>query len=124
MLSCGPTAPRRARIMLRPLAARLPANAFEDLLLLTSELVANCVAHGGAGRIRIRINGRNDLLRLEVECAKGASMPHISDSRAPDGGLRLRLLDRLSSQWGIEDHGPRTTVWFEMPTSGDRSCQG
>ena len=47
----GPLAASRARRLMRQeLSSRIPANVLPDVALLLTELVANGVRHGGAGR--------------------------------------------------------------------------
>jgi anti-sigma regulatory factor (Ser/Thr protein kinase) len=88
-----------------------------DLRLLVSELVTNCVLHGGAsgqGAITVRTAVGEDAIRTEV-CHDGPSF--VPPSHAPDldspGGLGLFLVEQMSAAWGI-DEGCETCVWFEL----------
>src|SRR5436309_3000360 len=41
------SAPRRGRVALEPFRAAIEPGRFEDLRLVVTELIANCVRHGG-----------------------------------------------------------------------------
>jgi hypothetical protein len=34
---------------------------------------------------------------------------------AGEGGLGLRIVERLATEWGVEDHGLDTVVWAKLP---------
>jgi anti-sigma regulatory factor (Ser/Thr protein kinase) len=115
----GPRAPESARARLtESLDAPRLAPVVDDLRLLVSELVTNCVVHGGVSEpgdaITIRTWVRADDVRTEV-CHDGPAFAAPTD--APDlespGGLGLFLVDQMSAAWGI-DKGRRTCVWFEL----------
>jgi anti-sigma regulatory factor (Ser/Thr protein kinase) len=115
----GIDAARRSRRLLESeLRDRVPEEVLEDAELLTTELVANGVRHGGAGQdsaLRIRLEGRPDGLRVEV--ADPGSNPFRVAPREADvengGGIGLQLVDRLARRWGVAQQPP-TTVWFEL----------
>jgi anti-sigma regulatory factor (Ser/Thr protein kinase) len=114
----GPRAPESARAMLTDsLHDRVHGPVVNDLRLLVSELVTNCVLHGGAtdaGAITVRTVVGGDAIRTEV-CHDGPSF--VPPSHAPDldspGGLGLFLVEQMSAAWGI-DEGCETCVWFEL----------
>ncbi len=87
----------------------------EDVVLLVSELVTNAVRHGPdkAEMIHIRITKSSDSLRVAVEDPGAGFDDAELAQRRPGSGMGLRLVDRLSSGWGIEGNG-RTVVWFEI----------
>jgi anti-sigma regulatory factor (Ser/Thr protein kinase) len=97
--------------------ARLYPPVIDDLRLLVSELVTNCVLHGGATDARaitVRTAVRDDAIRTEV-CHAGPSFaPPVEE---PDiyspGGLGLFLVEQMSAAWGIAE-GRETCVWFEL----------
>ena len=115
----GIDAARRSRRLLEAeLRGRVPEHVLEDAELLTTELVANGVRHGGATddeALRIRLEGRHGSLRVEV--ADPGSNPFRVAPRQADiengGGIGLQLVDRLATRWGVGD-GPHTSVWFEL----------
>jgi len=115
----GIDAARRSRRLLESeLRGRVPEAVLEDAELLTTELVANGVRHGGAGddtALRIRLEGRPGSLRVEV--ADPGSNPFRVAPREADvengGGIGLQLVDRVARRWGVGQCAP-TTVWFEL----------
>ncbi|GAC1326755.1 MAG: hypothetical protein NVSMB25_26230 [Thermoleophilaceae bacterium] len=111
-------APFEARHVLADrLGHRVDEAAFDDALVLLSELVTNCVRHGGArdGRpIRVSAVIESDLLHVEVS-SSGPAFEHLPRGPHPDdpAGRGLNLVDALAERWGIEAELP-TTVWFEV----------
>lgn len=93
----------------------IPTRYLPDVLLLVSELVTNAVRHGtiGDGTIGLRISRSSQVVRVEVEDPgngfpiPGQAMP------AGGGGVGLKLIEDLSTRWGIESE-PNTMVWFEI----------
>jgi anti-sigma regulatory factor (Ser/Thr protein kinase) len=83
------------------------------LELLTSEVVANAVLHGGG------------TLTLAVGCAPGEVVVAVSDTNpqppvvraaGPEatGGRGVALVDLLAQAWGWEPHPPGKRVWFRL----------
>jgi anti-sigma regulatory factor (Ser/Thr protein kinase) len=114
----GPRAPESARAKLsESLDARIDEPVVNDLRLLVSELVTNCVLHGGAtdkGAITVRTAVSTDAIRAEV-CHDGPSFVPPADDPDLDspGGLGLFLVEQMSAAWGIAE-GCQTCVWFEL----------
>ena len=114
----GPHAPLSARARLsESLDERLESPVIDDMRLLVSELVTNCVLHGGAtddGAITVRAAVRGDRVKTEV-CHDGPSWvapDHEPDLGSP-GGLGLFLVEQMSDSWGIAENR-ETCVWFEL----------
>ena len=91
------------------------------LLLLVSELVSNSVRHAGLRKddpIRLVAHCDEDIARIEV-CDAGRS-GEVPGRRTPrfgevePGGLGLMLVDEMADRWGVDRHGDRTCVWFEL----------
>lgn len=114
-----PAATRAARDLLEPLVRLAPEQTATTLRLLVTELVANCVVHGGAhGDIELRaeIDPARRLIRAQVTGAAGAGRPRIRSVQARGGGgYGLRLVEALSSRWGVRDIDGRIRVWFDLP---------
>jgi anti-sigma regulatory factor (Ser/Thr protein kinase) len=115
---------RARRLVHRELEGRLPADALADVSLLTTELIANGVWHGGADEgttLRVSVSGNDAAVRVEVENPDDA--PGDPVQRRPDldggGGLGLHIVERVASRWGVR-HAPRVAVWFEL----DRDPRG
>jgi sigma-B regulation protein RsbU (phosphoserine phosphatase) len=114
----GARAPLSARAKLtESLEERFARCLVDDLRLLVSELVTNCVLHGGVGEaaeITVRARLRADAVRTEV-CHDGPRFDAPADD--PDlgspGGFGLLLVDRMASSWGIGGRC-QTCVWFEL----------
>jgi len=113
----GPHAPERVRAWLQANTDWLPDALESDLLLLTSELVNNCVLHGEAGA--------DDVIEIELEATPTSLRAHVTDPGAgfeptgrqremdEPGGWGLVLVERMAANWGVERAG-RTRVWFEL----------
>ena len=114
----GPRAPLSARTKLtESLDPRLESPVVDDLRLLVSELVTNCVLHGGAGEsaeITVLTRLRNGALHTEV-CHDGPAFvpPEDDPDLGSPGGLGLFLVDQMASSWGIAERC-ETCVWFEL----------
>ena len=105
------------RVLARWLADAVPAHRLGDLQLLVTEIVANCVRHGGVGedgRIDLQVNVGRQNARVEVRDTGIQADPRV---RRPDlrggGGFGMVLVERMSTAWGI-DHEPGVVMWFEM----------
>jgi anti-sigma regulatory factor (Ser/Thr protein kinase) len=114
----GPRAPLSARAKLsESLDERLAEAVVDDLRLLVSELVTNCVLHGGAGEeaeITVRSRLRDDALHTEVcHDGPGFEVPAEDPDLGTPGGLGLFLVEQMASAWGIGEEC-ETCVWFEL----------
>jgi anti-sigma regulatory factor (Ser/Thr protein kinase) len=116
-LPAVPEAAREARTALGELAPYVPANHFDDLRLLVTELVTNSLRHGclGAGdAIHLVVQLEPTILRVEVsDPGLGFDVP--GPPQAPDrgAGWGLYLLGRIADRWGVKGR-PSTCVWFEL----------
>jgi anti-sigma regulatory factor (Ser/Thr protein kinase) len=110
-----PSAAAQAREMLAQLDPPLPGGMFENARLLTSELVANAVEHGGsAGDVEVRIALGDANLRVEVyDDGPGFEwVPREADT-GKERGWGLHFTHVVASRWAVE-RGERTCVWFEL----------
>lgn len=114
-------APRDARRYLaRQLAdGRLPEPVVQDVLVCTSELVANAILHAET-EAKLVVQELDDGVRVEV--ADGASVrPVVHELRdAPaESGRGLVLVRELADRWGYEllSSGGKV-VWFERRANG------
>jgi anti-sigma regulatory factor (Ser/Thr protein kinase) len=116
----GTDAPGRARkCLLTHLDHRISARRASDVALIVSELVTNSVvhAHVGPGQHLFLDTARvGDHLRIAVVDPGCELEPRMRplDHGTP-GGLGLRLVDQISSAWGVcrADDGA-TRVWCEL----------
>jgi anti-sigma regulatory factor (Ser/Thr protein kinase) len=95
----------------------------DEVRLLVTELVTNCVRHAGAGRetpITVSLELTATLLHVAVSnpgIAFEAPNPLGATNGSGEGGRGLLLVDRLAQRWGIDDvHEAR--VWFEVSRAG------
>jgi anti-sigma regulatory factor (Ser/Thr protein kinase) len=93
-----------------------------DLMVVASELVNNAVEHSGAtARDVIHIRVRHSAERISlVVCDPGTSgcTAHIRPGPTLFGGLGLRLVDQLTSNWGTETcESGAHCVWAEIELS-------
>jgi hypothetical protein len=113
-LPAGPAAPATARAALtRWLSGNVPIDVLEDARLLASELVASTLLQPDISE--------DDLLRLRVECRRGALRVEVRAPGTTDVGSPrepgLQLVDRIAARWGIDRTGD-TNVWFEFDSAG------
>jgi integral membrane sensor domain MASE1/anti-sigma regulatory factor (Ser/Thr protein kinase) len=106
-----------ARAVVAPLADELGPQAYEDLRLLVTELVTNCVRHArltGPERIQLRVQVGADVLRVEVRDPGVGFEPRLEQPR-PDqvGGWGLHIIDRLADRWGLLPGTAGTALWLE-----------
>jgi two-component sensor histidine kinase len=112
-----PARPEAARLARRELLTRgLDADISHTVTLLATELISNAVRHAGldAERDRIVFFGRlrADLVRIEVgDNGHGFAPDEI------EGGLGMRLLEKLATRWGCERSASGFRVWFEVDRS-------
>ncbi len=86
----------------------------DTVLLLVSEVVTNAVLHARSV-IRLTIDDRDGVVRVEVQ-DESPMLPRMHLFRlASATGRGLRLLEQLSSAWGVEPvAGSGKVVWFEV----------
>ncbi|MDX6583161.1 MAG: serine/threonine-protein kinase RsbW [Solirubrobacterales bacterium] len=112
-----PRASAQARSALAAFAERLPASSYSDLRVIITELITNGVKYGPGRSIRVDValdtagflhgcvdDGGSGGLRMK---------PSLDPPRA--GGLGLRIVDSLTSAWGV--HPGSSQVWFELDAS-------
>jgi anti-sigma regulatory factor (Ser/Thr protein kinase) len=120
-LKARPSASSEARKLLTAIAGELPAETYEDVRLLVSELVTNSIRHSGLERARgatvgfvVRLEDR--CLRVEVTDQGRGFAKNVTPS-TPDqtSGWGLQIVERLTHRWGVDRHqGQGSTVWFEI----------
>jgi serine/threonine-protein kinase RsbW len=113
------SAPRRARELLDEFRDVLDDDAVASAALVVSELVSNCVRHGGQeGHISVRLRRDGESFSVRVSSPTGVAKPHLvrfSDRLSGKGGIGLRIVDRLANHWGVQDEEAQTIVWAELP---------
>jgi len=82
-----------------------------------SELVTNAIVHGEPP-VELLVRIPDDYLHIEVHDADREAPVHLPRA-APlpqdrMGGRGLRLVDALSSRWGLAEDDTGKWVWFEI----------
>ncbi|WP_405798365.1 ATP-binding protein [Streptomyces sp. NBC_01506] len=101
----------------------LPADALDDVLLVSSELVTNAVRGTDLVAFQLRIAGRS--LYVEVwDRAPGVPEVNHADTDAEDG-RGLRLVEALATRWGVcRPRAGGKVIWAELPLPADASPLG
>jgi anti-sigma regulatory factor (Ser/Thr protein kinase) len=106
-------APMRARAEVGGLG--VPRPAVDDITLLVSEVVTNCVVHADLAPgqdIHLRISRDPDTVRVEVR-DEGRGFADSLLKGPHSSGFGLYLVEQLADRWGVE-RADQTCVWFEV----------
>jgi anti-sigma regulatory factor (Ser/Thr protein kinase) len=115
-LSADVDASARARTSVEELRAILPPQLYEDLRLVTSELVTNAVRHGvGGTELVLRVDATTRPVVVEVEDSGPGFVPRFPPHPRGTSGWGLCLVDRLCERWGVAVSEVGTRVWAELP---------
>jgi anti-sigma regulatory factor (Ser/Thr protein kinase) len=98
------------------LAARVTSGALEDVRLLLTELITNALRHSNMApedEIGVTAALNDGTVRIEVHDPGRDGPVAMRDPGARGGGYGLFLVDRLTSDWGV-DRLDGTTVWAEL----------
>lgn len=88
--------------------------AREAAELMVSELATNCVRHVKAS-FDLTVRKCPDEIRVEVADRGGGSPQMRSPGPDEPTGRGLRIVDMLSTRWGVELDDPNgKTVWFTL----------
>lgn len=110
-------APAAARRSLDDLRATVSQEVFDDLRLLVSELVTNCVRHAGLDSkdwIGLEVDSTSERIRVEVTdpgAGLGKSQPPGTFLESSGWGLHIvnQVSDRWGAYWDDTNH-----FWFEI----------
>jgi anti-sigma regulatory factor (Ser/Thr protein kinase) len=116
-LPAAPEGAARARALVREVAAelRLDARTTWELMLATSEAVANAVEHGRpcrAGEIRVRVDGRASGVGVEVSDCGCFPGTRSMDKRRDEGGRGIRIIAGIMDQLEVVRSTGATRVRF------------
>ena len=85
-----------------------------DALLVVSELVTNALQASGECHLSAWYDSTVNALRVEV-IDVSRNMPAIQPTDSTRvGGHGLRIVEALSSRWGVIDGSDWKAVWFEI----------
>jgi anti-anti-sigma regulatory factor/anti-sigma regulatory factor (Ser/Thr protein kinase) len=98
------TAPAAARLYVRDMLEywrlALPDDVIDRAELLADELVTNAAVHARTS-LRLRLELRGDLLHIAVHDASPRPLRLVPDDPDGEAGRDLRLVERLSTAWGV-----------------------
>jgi DNA-binding NarL/FixJ family response regulator len=87
---------------------------FDEVALLTSELVTNAILHAHS-EIELSVSMTPDVIRIDV-ADHSASMPARRTVAEDDtSGRGLSLVEALATSWGVDERPGGKSVWFELP---------
>jgi anti-sigma regulatory factor (Ser/Thr protein kinase) len=109
-----------SREALREFRDRLESDAFIDLQLVVSELVADAVRSEEKGSRPIILRFELDDRHLRIEVRDGAAAYELRPRRPELGerGWGVYLTRTLAQHWGSLHEDSRGCVWVEMPLAG------
>lgn len=97
--------------------AQVGRRAFDDTILLVSELVTNAVMHARTD-IDLMASCVDGIIRVEVADLNTRTPVHGHTPVDATSGRGLNLVDDLAAAWGQESHEAGKTLWFEIPAEG------
>ncbi|MFI0937439.1 ATP-binding protein [Streptomyces sp. NPDC021020] len=86
---------------------------FDDLGLLTGEIVTNAIRHAEAPCV-VAVRWTGTRVRVEVTDASPVRPKPRHGSPDAEGGRGLLLVDALAADWGSADDPAGKVVWFEV----------
>lgn len=112
-------APRNARRFVDSTLTELlgdgAAQVLDDVILVTSELVANAV-DAQSSQVRVRLDVHHAFTTIAVEDDGPGAPTLINAAEADERGRGLLIVSRLATDWGVESEEDRKQVWARLPT--------
>jgi anti-sigma regulatory factor (Ser/Thr protein kinase) len=109
----------RRRLVSDLIAAGIYDAAIRDAALVVSELLSNALRHAGPlPGAQISVAWRVDAGRVQVSVRDGGGQtrPELGQpTQAATGGRGLRIVEKLSADWGTSSDDEGTTVWAQIP---------
>jgi hypothetical protein len=115
----------RVRHELRQLVGMSADGDFvDDVVLVTHELLANCLVHTGGDCTISAWLARGPSPRVRVEVRDAAEEQAPTRTGEPHRGLTI--VDQLATSWGVERRTEGKIVWFELdgPASWSATSDG
>ena len=106
-LACDAMAPHKARALVRQLEQEVGIQQMLDLKVVVSELAAMAFrfGEGGAMELDVAVKGNGDVDGTFGAITSWSLVLAAAREDAGAGKLALRLLDRLTPGWGVDDDG-------------------
>ena len=120
-LPADPTAPRRARALLRAVTQDwdIDDDLYQDAAMVVTELVANAVDHAGTpSTLSVDLDDRGLSVAVRDGRADCAPRPRPVDPTAPRG-RGLQMIEALAVDWGVTVHADGKTVWAVLGLQRD-----
>jgi anti-sigma regulatory factor (Ser/Thr protein kinase) len=109
----------RRRLVSDLLAAGIYDSAVCDAALVVSELLSNALRHAGPlpnAEVRVAWRLGDDSVEVSVSDGGGRTQPELGQpTQAATGGRGLRIVEKLSLDWGTSRDDDGTTVWAQVP---------
>jgi anti-sigma regulatory factor (Ser/Thr protein kinase) len=114
-LAADPAAPRRARAIVAARHSAAADELIDTAELLVSEVVTNVVRHTDCTSLELTVELLGDGVRVEVRDCDGSRFPEIAPLRPTEpGGVGMRIVDELATDWGARGTEHGKVVWFEL----------
>ncbi|WP_369387242.1 ATP-binding protein [Streptomyces sp. CG1] len=116
-----PVARSRVAHRAQELGFSLDSPLFDDLKLLTTEVVTNSIRHTQASCV-VCVRWTGERLRVEVTDVEPSLVSPSCAELMDESGRGLLLLEALAAAWGCQPCPAGKTTWFELavPTVGRR----
>ncbi len=99
------------------------SDTMEAVELMVSELATNCIRHTDSGFV-LTVDRAGGDIRVEASDGAGGKPEMRSPAPTEPSGRGLKIIDMLSSEWGVEQHATEgKTVWFTVPDTAPTSAQ-
>jgi anti-sigma regulatory factor (Ser/Thr protein kinase) len=118
---CDPASVPAARRFVRDALREHSREVIDAAELMACELATNCVRHARTDfELVIR---SHDQIRVEVrDTGQGRPRPRSPTPREPSG-RGLRIVEAMSSTWGIIPSSNGKTVWFTLPRASNATSR-
>jgi anti-sigma regulatory factor (Ser/Thr protein kinase) len=117
--SCDPASASRARRFVRGALLSGGYEAAADVgSLLAGELVTNAILHARTA-FEVTVEAATERIRVSVRDRSPLRVQARQRSIDSGTGRGLLLVQRMSTEWGVDQGPDGKSVWFEIPPTGD-----